>query len=148
MDFEVFSVSQIKEHADAGEDPKRSVVSGLLTSGRSIAAAATIMGFWFGSFVLNGDPTVKPFGIGLALAVILDARAVRCLLVPARTASLGKANWYLPRWLGQILPRISIECEKYIKPAIGSPPRSSSKPSRSRRRGRSRRPHRRDDCPS
>jgi RND superfamily putative drug exporter len=96
MDFEVFSVSQIKEHADAGEDPKRSVVSGLLTSGRSIAAAATIMGFWFGSFVLNGDPTVKPFGIGLALAVILDARAVRCLLVPARTASLGKANWYLP----------------------------------------------------
>jgi hypothetical protein len=104
MDFEVFLVIQLKEHADAGEDPKRSVVSGLLTSGRVIAAAATIMGFGFGSFVLNGDPTVKPFGIGLALAVILDATAVRCLLVPARTASLGKANWYLPRWLGQILP--------------------------------------------
>jgi RND superfamily putative drug exporter len=113
MDFEVFLVSQIKEHADAGEDPKRSVVSGLLTSGRVITAAATIM--VFGSFVLNGDRTVKPFGIGLAVAVILDATVVGCLLVPARTASLGKANWYLPRWLGKILPRISIECEKYFK---------------------------------
>jgi RND superfamily putative drug exporter len=115
MDYEVFLVSQIKEHADAGEDPKQSVVSGLLTSGRVITAAATIMVFVFGSFVLNGDPTVKQFGIGLAVAVILDATVVRCLLVPARMASLGRANWYLPRWLGKILPRISIEGEEYFK---------------------------------
>ncbi len=115
MDYEVFLVSQIKEHADAGEDPKQSVVSGLLTSGRVITAAATIMVFVFGSFVLNGDPTVKQFGIGLAVAVILDATVVRCLLVPARMASLGKANWYLPRWLGRVLPRISIEGEEYFK---------------------------------
>jgi RND superfamily putative drug exporter len=115
MDYEVFLVSQIKEHAEAGEDPKQSVVSGLLTSGRVITAAATIMVFVFGSFVLNGDPTVKQFGIGLAVAVILDATVVRCLLVPARMASLGKANWYLPRWLGRILPRISIEGEEYFK---------------------------------
>jgi RND superfamily putative drug exporter len=71
--------------------------------------------FVFGSFVLNGDPTVKQFGIGLAVAVILDATVVRCLLVPARMASLGRANWYLPRWLGRILPRISIEGEGYFK---------------------------------
>jgi len=71
--------------------------------------------FVFGSFVLNGDPTVKQFGVGLAVAVILDATVVRCLLVPARMASLGKANWYLPRWLGRILPRISIEGEEYFK---------------------------------
>ena len=115
MDYEVFLVSQIKEHADAGEDPKQSVVSGLVTSGRVITAAATIMVFVFGSFVLNGDPTVKQFGVGLAVAVILDATVVRCLLVPARMASLGKANWYLPRWLGRILPRISIEGEEYFK---------------------------------
>jgi RND superfamily putative drug exporter len=115
MDYEVFLVSQIKEHADAGEDIKRSVVSGLVTSGRVITAAATIMVFVFGSFVLNGDPTVKQFGIGLAAAVILDATVVRCLLVPARMVSLGKANWYLPRWLGRILPRISIEGEEYFK---------------------------------
>ena len=122
MDYEVFLVSQIKEHADAGEDPKRSVVSGLVTSGRVITAAATIMVFVFGSFVLNGDPTVKQFGIGLAVAVILDATVVRCLLVPARMASLGKANWFLPRWLGRILPRISIEGEKYFKARDQIPP--------------------------
>src|SRR5215831_16905966 len=91
MDYEVFLVSQIKEHADAGEDAKRAVVSGLVTSGRVITAAATIMVFVFGSFVLNGDPTVKQFGVGLAVAVILDATVVRCLLVPARMARLGKA---------------------------------------------------------
>jgi len=115
MDYEVFLVSQIKEHADAGEDPKRAVVSGLVTSGRVITAAATIMVFVFGSFVLNGDPTVKQFGIGLAVAVILDATVVRCLLVPARMASLGNATWYLPRWLGRILPHINIEGEQYFK---------------------------------
>jgi putative drug exporter of the RND superfamily len=122
MDYEVFLVSQIKEHADAGEDAKRSVVSGLVTSGRVITAAATIMVFVFGSFVLNGDPTVKQFGIGLAAAVILDATVVRCLLVPARMAKLGKANWYLPRWLGRVLPRISIEGEEYFKARDQVPP--------------------------
>jgi len=122
MDYEVFLVSQIKEHADAGEDIKRSVVSGLVTSGRVITAAATIMVFVFGSFVLNGDPTVKQFGIGLAAAVILDATVVRCLLVPARMVSLGKANWYLPRWLGRILPHISIEGEEYFKARDQIPP--------------------------
>jgi RND superfamily putative drug exporter len=115
MDYEVFLVSQIKEHTDAGEDPRRSVVSGLVTSGRVITAAATIMVFVFGSFVLNGDPTVKQFGIGLAVAVILDATVVRCLLVPARMARLGKWNWYLPRWLDRILPHISIEGAEYFK---------------------------------
>ncbi len=114
MDYEVFLVSQIKEHTDAGEDPRRSVVSGLVTSGRVITAAATIMVFVFGSFVLNGDPTVKQFGIGLAVAVILDATVVRCLLVPARMARLGKWNWYMPGWLGRILPRINIEGAGYF----------------------------------
>jgi putative drug exporter of the RND superfamily len=115
MDYEVFLVSQIKEHADAGEDGKRSVVGGLVTSGRVITAAATIMVFVFGSYVLNGDPTVKQFGVGLAVAVILDATVVRCLLVPARMARLGKWNWYLPRWLDPILPHISIEGAEYFK---------------------------------
>ena len=67
----------------AGEDNRDSVVSGLVTSARVITAAALIMVFVFGSFVLNGDPTIKQFGVGLAVAVILDATVVRCLLVPA-----------------------------------------------------------------
>ena len=66
-------------------------------------------------FVLNGDPTVKQFGIGLAVAVILDATIVRCLLVPAVMVKMGKANWDLPRWLGRLLPHISIEGEEYFK---------------------------------
>jgi putative drug exporter of the RND superfamily len=115
MDYEVFLVSQIKEHVQEGQDNKSSVVSGLVTSGRVITAAATIMVFVFGSFVLNGDPTVKQFGIGLAVAVILDATVVRCLLVPARMVNLGKWNWYLPRWLDRILPHLSIEGEEFFQ---------------------------------
>ena len=115
MDYEVFLVSQIKEHVDEGQDYTRSVVSGLVTSAVVITAAASIMVFVFGSFVLNGDPTVKQFGIGLAVAVILDATVVRCLLVPARMIMLGKHTWYLPRWLGRILPRISIEGAEYFR---------------------------------
>jgi putative drug exporter of the RND superfamily len=115
MDYEVFLVSQIKEHVDEGQDNTRSVVSGLVTSAVVITAAASIMVFVFGGFVLNGDPTVKQFGIGLAIAVILDATVVRCLLVPARMIMLGKHTWYLPRWLGRILPHISIEGAEYFQ---------------------------------
>jgi putative drug exporter of the RND superfamily len=115
MDYEVFLVSQIKEHVDEGQDYTRSVTSGLVTSAVVITAAASIMVFVFGSFVLNGDPTVKQFGIGLAVAVILDATVVRCLLVPARMIMMGKHAWYLPRWLGRILPRISIEGAEYFQ---------------------------------
>ena len=115
MDYEVFLVSQIGEHHAEGEGNKRSVVSGLVNSAGVITTAATIMVFVFGSFVLNGDPTVKQFGIGLAVAVILDATIVRCLLVPAAMVKMGKANWYLPRWLGRLLPRISIEGEEYFR---------------------------------
>ena len=115
MDYEVFLVSQISEHVHEGQDNKSSVVSGLVTSGRVITAAATIMVFVFGSFVLNGDPTVKQFGIGLAVAVLLDATIVRCLLVPALMVVMGKINWYLPRWADRLLPRISIEGAEYFQ---------------------------------
>src|SRR5262245_39768076 len=115
MDYEVFLVSQIEEHVHAGEDNKTSVIHGLVTSGRVITSAALIMVFVFGSFVLNGDPTVKQFGIGLAVAVILDATVVRCLLVPAVMVLMGRTNWYLPRWIGRALPRISIEGAEFFR---------------------------------
>jgi len=115
MDYEVFLVSQIEEHVHAGDDNKTSVVRGLVTSARVITAAALIMVFVFGSFVLNGDPTVKQFGIGLAVAVILDATVVRCLLVPALMILMGKVNWYMPRWLDRLVPHISIEGAEYFK---------------------------------
>ncbi len=109
MDYEVFLVSQIEEHVHAGEDNRSSVVSGLVTSARVITAAALIMVFVFGSFVLNGDPTIKQFGIGLAVAVVLDATVVRCLLVPALMIAMGKINWYMPGWLDRAVPQFSIE---------------------------------------
>jgi RND superfamily putative drug exporter len=68
----------------------------------------------FGSFILNGDPTVKQFGIGLSVAIAVDATIVRCLLVPAVMAMMGDANWWMPRWLDRATPRISIEGEEYF----------------------------------
>jgi putative drug exporter of the RND superfamily len=115
MDYEVFLVSQIEEHVHAGEDNKNSVIGGLVTSARVITSAALIMVFVFGSFVLNGDPTVKQFGIGLAVAVILDATVVRCLLVPALMILVGKANWYLPKWIDRALPHVSIEGAEFFE---------------------------------
>jgi putative drug exporter of the RND superfamily len=114
MDYEVFLVSQIEEHVHAGEDNRSSVTSGLVTSARVITSAALIMVFVFGSFVLNGDPTVKQFGVGLAIAVILDATVVRCLLVPALMILMGKYNWYMPGWMDKVVPRISIEGAEFF----------------------------------
>jgi RND superfamily putative drug exporter len=114
MDYEVFLVSQIEEHVHAGEDNRHSVVSGLVTSARVITAAAAIMVFVFGSFVLNGDPTIKQFGVGLAVAVILDATVVRCLLVPATMLLMGKVNWWMPGWLDRAVPHMSIEGAEFF----------------------------------
>jgi putative drug exporter of the RND superfamily len=114
MDYEVFLVSQIEEHVHAGEDNTSSVVSGLVTSARVITAAALIMVFVFGSFVLNGDPTIKQFGIGLAVAVVLDATVVRCLLVPALMVLMGKVNWYMPAVMERIVPHVSIEGAEFF----------------------------------
>ena len=133
MDYEVFLVSQIEEHVHAGQDNKQSVVRGLVTSARVITAAALIMVFVFGSFVLNGDPTVKQFGIGLAVAVILDATIVRCLLVPALMVKMGNINWYMPRWIERLLPHISIEGAEFFKsrdrrPAVKPEPEPEPEP--------------------
>ncbi len=114
MDYEVFLVSQIEEHVHEGEDNKGSVVAGLVTSARVITAAASIMVFVFGSFLLNGNPTVQQFGVGLAVAVIIDATVVRCLLVPALMILMGKINWYMPGWLDKVVPHVSIEGQEFF----------------------------------
>jgi putative drug exporter of the RND superfamily len=127
MDYEVFLVSQIEEHVHAGEDNEASVISGLVTSARVITAAAMIMVFVFGSFVLNGDPTIKQFGVGLAVAVILDATVVRCLLVPALMLLMGKVNWWMPRWLDRVVPHMSIEGAEFFL-ARDQPPAAAETP--------------------
>jgi putative drug exporter of the RND superfamily len=114
MDYEVFLLTQIQEHWRESRQATKAVVDGLASTGRVITSAALIMVCVFTSFVLNGDPTVKQFGVGLAVAIAIDATVVRCLLVPAIMVLLGKAAWWLPAWLDRVLPRISVEGGDYF----------------------------------
>ncbi len=109
MDYEVFLLSRIKEEYDRTGDPVGSVADGLAATARVISAAAAIMVVVFGSFVFEDDRIVKLFGVGLGMAVLLDATLVRMLLVPATMELLGERNWWLPGWLDRILPRIDVE---------------------------------------
>ncbi|HEX6665201.1 MAG TPA: MMPL family transporter [Solirubrobacterales bacterium] len=114
MDYEVFLLTQMREHFKQHGDERRAVTEGLANTGRVITSAAAIMVCVFTSFVLNGDPVVKEFGVGLAVAIAIDSTIVRCLLVPAVMVLLGKRAWWLPRWLDRIVPHISIEGEDYF----------------------------------
>ena len=109
MDYEVFLLSRIREEYLKSGDSRRSVADGLAATARVITAAAAIMVVVFGSFLLENDRVIKLFGIGLASAVFLDATVVRMLLVPATMELLGDKNWWLPRWLDKLLPKIDVE---------------------------------------
>jgi RND superfamily putative drug exporter len=130
MDYEVFLLTQMREHYEKCGDEKRAVIEGLANTGRVITSAAAIMVCVFTSFVLNGDPVVKEFGVGLAVAIAIDSTLVRCLLVPAVMVLLGKRAWWLPSWLERILPRISIEGEEYFakRDAAATAAASEAKP--------------------
>ncbi|MER6612851.1 MMPL family transporter [Streptomyces xantholiticus] len=109
MDYQVFLVSRMYEEWLETGDNRRAVRVGLAETSRVINSAAVIMISVFLAFVLSGDRVIAMFGIGLAAAVALDAFVLRTLLVPALMHLLGGANWWLPRGLDRLLPRISIE---------------------------------------
>ncbi|MFD7388939.1 MMPL family transporter [Streptomyces sp. NPDC059852] len=109
MDYQVFLVSRMYEEWLETGDNRRAVRVGLAETSRVINSAAVIMISVFLAFVLSGDRVIAMFGIALAAAVALDAFVLRTLLVPALMHLLGGANWWLPRWLDQRMPRISIE---------------------------------------
>ncbi|CAN5525226.1 hypothetical protein BH23ACT3_BH23ACT3_13740 [soil metagenome] len=109
MDYEVFLLSRIREEWDRTRDARNSVADGLAATARVITAAAAIMIVVFGSFLLEDDRILKLFGVGLAVAVFLDATLVRMLLVPATMELLGERNWWLPGWLDRLLPRLNVE---------------------------------------
>ncbi|MFJ2785719.1 MULTISPECIES: MMPL family transporter [unclassified Streptomyces] len=109
MDYQVFLVSRMYEEWLETGDNRRAVRVGLAETGRVINSAAVIMISVFLAFVLSGDRVIAMFGIALAAAVALDAFVLRTLLVPALMHLLGGANWWLPRRLDRLLPRISIE---------------------------------------
>jgi RND superfamily putative drug exporter len=108
MDYEVFLMSRIHEDYRRTGDNSGAVARGLSRTARVISAAAAIMVVVFLSVVLGADVTVKQFGLGLAVAVLIDATVVRLVLVPAVMELLGKANWWLPRWLGRLLPVVPV----------------------------------------
>jgi RND superfamily putative drug exporter len=109
MDYEVFLLSRVKEEFERNGDPQSSVADGLASTARVISAAAAIMIVVFGSFMFEDDRIVKLFGLGLAMAVLLDASLVRMLLVPATMELLGQRNWWLPRWLDRLIPNLNVE---------------------------------------
>jgi RND superfamily putative drug exporter len=109
MDYEVFLASRIREEYVKGGNPRRAIDDGVAAVGRVIVAAALIMGSVFWAFILTDDRVVKSFGLGLGVAILVDALIVRLILVPAVMTLLGKHAWYIPRWLDRILPNLTIE---------------------------------------
>ncbi|NCZ69149.1 MAG: hypothetical protein EBY80_03000 [Actinobacteria bacterium] len=114
MDYEVFLLSRMKEEFDRTGDNATAVADGLAATARVITAAALIMVAVFGSFVAGDDRTVKLFGMGLAVAVLIDATLVRMVLVPATMELLGARNWWIPKWLDRVLPKIDVEGHSHI----------------------------------
>ncbi|XVS67581.1 MMPL family transporter [Actinosynnema sp. CA-299493] len=96
MDYEVFLLSDIRRRRRLTGDNLSSVREGLIGTGGVITAAAAIMVGVFLAFVPNDDPTIKMFGLGMAVAIVVDATVVRCLLVPATMAMLGDLTWWTP----------------------------------------------------
>jgi len=105
MDYEVFLLSRIRESYDATGDNAASVAHGLARTARVITAAAAIMIVVFMANVLGPNVPVKQIGLGLAVAVLIDATLVRMVLVPGVMELLGKANWWLPGPLARVLPK-------------------------------------------
>ena len=109
MDYQVFLVSRMREEWDASQDNALSVRRGLAGSGRVVVVAATIMTSVFLAFVPTPLDAIKMFGVALGAAVVIDAFLVRLVLVPSAMSLLGRSNWWIPRWLGRILPTVRLE---------------------------------------
>ena len=108
MDYEVFLLSRIKEEHDRTHDNPRSVAVGLERTGRIVTAAAVLISVVFIAFATSGVSFIKIFGLGLTIAVLMDAFVIRATLVPAFMRIAGEANWWAPRWLRRIHERIGI----------------------------------------
>jgi RND superfamily putative drug exporter len=108
MDYEVFMLSRIKEEYDRTGDNQAAVAMGLERTGGIVTAAAAILSIVFVAFVTSAVTFIKLFGIGLTLAVLMDATLVRATLVPAFMRLAGRANWWAPGWMRKIHDRFGI----------------------------------------
>ncbi|MEO6884726.1 MAG: MMPL family transporter, partial [Jatrophihabitantaceae bacterium] len=109
MDYQVFLVSRMHEEWIHTGDNRRSIRVGQAETGGIITAAALIMISVFGGFAIADARVIKELGLGLGAAIFIDAFILRTVLVPALMHALGKANWYFPKWLDKITPRVSVE---------------------------------------
>ncbi|MCH7668793.1 MAG: MMPL family transporter [Acidobacteria bacterium] len=108
MDYEVFLLSRIKEEYDRTGDNEASVALGLEKTGRIVTAAAVLIAVVFIAFATSSVLTIQMFGIGMTLAVLVDAFIVRATLVPAFMTLAGSVNWWAPRWMVRLHARIGI----------------------------------------
>ncbi|MFB1042687.1 MMPL family transporter [Streptomyces chrestomyceticus] len=115
MDYEVFLVTRMREAFVHGERPGQAVVTGFRHGARVVTAAAVIMISVFAGFIGSSESMIKMIGFGLAVAVFFDAFVVRMALVPAVLALLGRAAWWLPKWLQRALPNVDVEGEQLQK---------------------------------
>ena len=115
MDYEVFLVSRMREEYSHSGNPRKAVLAGIRDSGGVVTAAGLIMIAVFAGFMMAPDPMTKIIGLALTFGVIFDAFIVRMMIVPAIMLLLGKAAWYMPKWLERILPNIDIEGESILK---------------------------------
>jgi RND superfamily putative drug exporter len=104
MDYEVFLLTRIQEHYKKTQDNQASIIFGIEQSSRIITSAALIVICLCGSFMTADVLMVKEFGLGIAVAIAVDAFVIRTLLVPSTMVLLKSWNWYLPKWLNKLLP--------------------------------------------
>ncbi|MCW6010080.1 MMPL family transporter [Micromonospora sp. CPCC 205371] len=112
MDYQVFLVTRMREDYVHGTDAREAVVTGFGHGARVVTAAAIIMISVFAGFILAPDSIIKSIGFALGVAVLFDAIIVRMTIVPAVMTLLGKAAWWLPRWLDNLMPNVDVEGEK------------------------------------
>ncbi|HUY16446.1 MAG TPA: MMPL family transporter [Acidimicrobiales bacterium] len=109
MDYQVFLVSRMHEEWLNTNDNEEAIIRGQANTGRVISAAALVMICVFLSFAIGGERVIAEFGIGLGGAVLIDAFVIRTVLVPSLMHFIGKANWWMPRWLNRVVPHVAVE---------------------------------------
>ena len=122
MDYEVFLLSRVREEYLVTHNNTTAVADGLAATARVITAAAAIMIAVFSSFIFGDLRVLKLLGLGVASAIFIDASLIRMVLVPATMELLGDANWWFPKWLERIVPRISVEAPPEFAPVTPEAP--------------------------
>lgn len=150
MDYQVFLTGRISEaRGEFKRNERKALIDGYSKVASVIAAAAAIMVSVFLSFILNGDPVIKQFGLGLAVAVLLDVVLIRLTLMPALLDQLGAKAWWMPRWLDRAVPHIGLEDEGFSAAQAAkskgrkAAPASKSKASTAKRKPATRKPKKR-----